>query len=100
MHAVCASFFDKPRIDGVGGARRRNVNDGGVGAGFGAGLGDRVEHGQVEMGRAAFTGRNAADHFGAIGEALLGVEGRRLAGETLGDDFGVFVDQHGHEANS
>src|SRR6204780_3141945 len=52
------------------------------------------------MGRAAFAGRHAADHFRAVGDRLLGMEGAVLAGETLADDLGIFIDEDGHYAAS
>ena len=48
------------------------------------------------MRRAAFAGRDAADHLGAVGDRLLGMEGAVLAGEALADDLGVLVDEDGH----
>jgi hypothetical protein len=42
---------------------------------------------------AALAGRDAADHLGAVGDRLLGVEGAGLAGDPLGDDLGVRVDE-------
>src|ERR1700704_4210024 len=50
------------------------------------------------MGRAAFAGRSAADHLGAVGGRLLGMERAVLAGEALADDAGVLVDEDGHQA--
>ena len=48
------------------------------------------------MGRAALARRDAADHLGAVGDRLLGVERALLAGEALADDLGVLVDEDGH----
>ena len=48
------------------------------------------------MGGAAFAGRGAAHHLGAIGDGLLGMEGALIAGEALADDLGVLVDKNGH----
>ena len=61
--------------DRVSRAGRRDVDDGGLGARRLAGLGHRVEDRQADMLRAAFAGRNAADHLGAVGDGLFGVEG-------------------------
>ena len=47
---------------------------------------------------AAFAGRGAADHLGAVGDRLFGMEGAVLAGEALADDLGVLVDEDGHHA--
>ena len=38
---------------------------------------------------AAFARRDAADHLGAVGDRLLGMEGALRAGEALADDLGV-----------
>src|SRR6202171_1493790 len=48
------------------------------------------------MGAAALARRGAADHLGAVGDRLLGMEGTVLAGEALADDLGVLVDQERH----
>ena len=56
------------------------------------GLRDGVEYRQVEMLAAAFAGSDSADDFGAVGNGLLGVEGAFLAGESLDEEAGVFVD--------
>src|ERR1700687_4344700 len=49
---------------------------------------------------AAFARRGAADHLGAVGDRLLGMDGAVLAGEALADDLGVLVDEDGHYAAS
>src|SRR5262249_47541324 len=84
--------------DRIGRARRRHVDHARVGAGLGRGLGDRVEHRQVEMIPAALAGRPAAHHPGAVGDRRLRMKGAVLAGETLADDLGVLIDQDGHQA--
>ena len=78
--------------DGVGRERWRHVDHRGVGAGGLYGILDGVEHRQADVLAAALAGRDAADHLGAVIEHLLGVEGTLRAGETLHDDFGVFID--------
>jgi hypothetical protein len=45
----------------------------------------------------ALARRHAADHFCAIGDSLFGVESALLAGETLTQDFGIFVYENAHE---
>src|SRR5437016_1029310 len=52
------------------------------------------------MGCAAFARRGAADHFGAIGNRLLGMERAILAGETLADHAGVLIDEDAHDRSS
>ena len=61
--------------DGVGGKGRRHIDHRCIGPGDGARLVDRVEHRQVKVAAAALAGRDAADHLGAIGDGLFGVEG-------------------------
>ena len=46
-------------------------------------FGDGIEHRQVQMLLAALARRDAAHHFGAVGDGLLGVERAFLAGEAL-----------------
>ena len=59
---------------------------------------DGVEDRQALDRFAAFAGRDAADHLGAVFQAALGVELPDLAGDSLADDAGVFVDQDAHGA--
>ena len=49
------------------------------------------------MRRAAFAWRRAADQLRAIGDCLFGMEGAGLAGETLREQLGVFIDENGHD---
>ena len=49
---------------------------------------------------AAFARRGTADHLGAVGDRLLGMEGAVLAGKSLADDFGVLVDENGHASTA
>ena len=49
---------------------------------------------------AAFARRHAADHLGAVGDRLLGMEGALRAGEALADHLGVRVDEDRHQAAS
>ena len=79
-------------------ARWRHVNHRGVGAGFFFGLGHRVEHRQIEVGRATFAGADAAGHLGAVGDRLFGVEGAVFAGEALANDARGGVDENGQRA--
>ena len=48
------------------------------------------------MDGAALAGRGAANHSGAIGNRLLGMEGAILAGKALTDDLGFRIDKNGH----
>src|SRR4029077_4258239 len=86
--------------DGVGRAGGRHVDHTRVAAGLVLRLLDGVEHRQPEMGGPAFAGRGAADHLGAVGDRLLGMEGAVLAGESLADHLGVFVDEDRHQTCS
>ena len=43
------------------------------------------------MGGAAFAWRNAADHLRTVSNRLFGVESTLASGETLADNFGVFI---------
>ena len=62
--------------DRVGGAGRRHVDDAGVGAGRRLRLGDGVEDRQAEVRSVPpLPGDDAADHLGAVGDRLLGMEG-------------------------
>ena len=45
---------------------------------------------------AAFAWGHAADDIGAVADHFLGVEGGLVAGESLHDDAGLFVDQNAH----
>ena len=58
---------------------------------------DGVEDGQVVgVALAALAGGDAADHFGAVLEAIAGVEGARFAGDALADHAGFLVDEDAH----
>ncbi len=82
--------------DGVGGKGGRYVDDRGGGAGLVDGFADGVEDGEAVDGRAPLAGGDAADHLGAVVAGPLGVEEAGGAGDPLGDDFGVFIDQNAH----
>src|SRR5690606_2546528 len=86
--------------DGIGGARRRDVDDGGFGAGGFDSFAYRIEDGEAEVFGAALAGGDAADVVGAVLEPLLGVEGSVFPGDALGDDLGVFGDENGHGDSS
>src|SRR5690606_18200653 len=73
----------------------RNVDRGGVRAGPGHRLVDRVEAREAEVFAPALAGRHAADHLRAVGDGLFGVEGALAAGDALADDAGVFFDEDG-----
>src|SRR3990167_263867 len=44
----------------------------------------------------AFTWRYTTDYFGAIMQTLFGVKSTVFSGKTLGDDFGVTINQNTH----
>src|SRR5690606_41766153 len=98
--------------DGVGRERRRHEDHGGVGAGGLHGLAHGVEARHVDLVAvraarharavglaleahrlAALAGAHGADHVGAVGDRLVGVEGSGLA-EALHDLPGVGVDEY------
>ena len=66
------------RIDGfehrVRRVRRRDVDDRGIGARLRDRVGDGVEDRQIEMGAAALSRGDAADHLGTVGDGLLRME--------------------------
>src|SRR5208283_4774846 len=82
--------------NGVGCERRRDEDNGRVGAGVFDGFGYSIENGAFQVIAAAFAWRDAADNRGAVGDGLLGVEGAFLAGETLNEQARVFVDEYAH----
>jgi hypothetical protein len=83
--------------DGIGREGRRHVDDAGVGAGCLDRFLHRIEDGKADMGLAAFAGGDAADHLGAVGDRLLGMESALGAGDALGDHAGGCVDENGHQ---
>ncbi|EJK61929.1 hypothetical protein THAOC_17492, partial [Thalassiosira oceanica] len=80
---------DRGRAEGGG-----HVDDARVRLDGGHGVGDRVEHGQVEVGLPALPGGDAPDHVGPVLDGLGRVEGPLLAREALADDAGGRVDPH------
>jgi hypothetical protein len=56
-----------------------------------------IENWKIQMGLAAFTGGNTADHLSAIGDRLFGMKRALTAGKSLTDDFGIFVDEDCHD---
>src|SRR5215213_867621 len=84
--------------DGIRGAGWRHVDHACVAAGFFLRLHHGVEHRQAEMRLPPFARRRAADHFRAVVDRGLRMEGAVLAGETLADELSVSVDQDGHQA--
>src|SRR5512133_1664846 len=82
--------------DGVGGEGGRDVDDGGGGAGLFYGFDDGVVDGKAVDDCAALAGRYAADHLGAVVAGPLGMKEAGGAGDPLGDDFGVLIDQDTH----
>jgi hypothetical protein len=70
-----------------------------LGACFFDGLVAVVEDGQAVFALgAAFSGHDSADHFGAVFEALGGVECAGPSGDALADYFGVGVNEDAHGA--
>ena len=75
----------------VRGKWRRHKNHGGVGAGFVDSLLHRVKDRPPLMGSSTFAGGHAADNFGAIFCAALGVERAFAAGNSLHDQASFFI---------
>src|SRR5262249_36537467 len=88
------------RIDRLADRVRRagggHVDDAGVAVGLFARLGNGIEYRQAEMNGAAFPGRSTADHLGALGHRLLGMERAIPAGDPLTDDSRFLVDEDWH----
>src|SRR2546425_4996356 len=61
---------------------------------------DGVEHGPVEMARAALPGGHACHHVRPVGDHLLGVERPLVARETLDHDGGALVEQDAHATSA
>ena len=81
---------------GVGCKRRRHKHNAHVRAGFGDGLGDRVEHGTVEVRLPPFSRSYTTNHIGAIFNHLACVESAFASCEALHNDLGVAVDENAH----
>ena len=80
MHTISGISASIASQNRVRRARRRHVDHAGVGPGLLARLRHGVEHRQVRDAVAPpLPGRDAADHLGAVGDRLLGVEGAVLA---------------------
>ncbi|MND44866.1 hypothetical protein D3C80_357150 [compost metagenome] len=82
--------------DRVFAERSRNVDNRSVSTGSRNGFFNGVEHWQAQVSGAALAWGHAANHLGAVGDGLFGVESTLRAGEALADDFGVFIDQDAH----
>ncbi|SPO56510.1 exported protein of unknown function [Pseudomonas sp. JV551A1] len=91
LDAAEGSFQDRVLAE-----RSRNVDDRSVSAGSFHSFFHGVEHWQAQVGGATLAWGYAADHLGAVGDGLFGVESTLRAGEALADDFGVFIDQDAH----
>src|SRR5258706_9915322 len=83
--------------DGIARERGGDENHGGNCAGFVHGLLNRIENRQaIGVFLAAFSGGDAADHFGAVFEAAFGVKSPGRSGDALADHLGAFVDEDAH----
>src|SRR5690606_9666902 len=76
--------------------RSRNVDHAGGGASLFNGFLYGVEHRQAQVSGTALARGHAANHLGAVGDGLFGVESALRAGEALADYLGVFIDQDAH----
>ena len=85
--------------DGVGRKRRRNENDGRVGAGLAARFVDGVEDIDAFVFGAAFAGRDAADNLACRTSRPEGVKRSFFAGESLNQQPCVLVDQYAHRCS-
>src|SRR6266404_4430149 len=86
--------------DRIRGKGRRHVDHARIAAGLDVRLVDGVEDREVEMAGTTFTRRHAANHLGAVGDRLLGVEGALGAGEALAQHLGRSVNEYRHQAAS
>src|SRR5713226_9339119 len=84
--------------NGVGGKCRRHKNDRSIRGGFTHGVGKGVEHGPVEMLRAAFARGYAADYVRAVLDHLLRVKGAFAARKALHNEPRFFTHQNAHRA--
>ena len=100
--AAVLAFTAQPALAGISisacfGSSRHGSSHGRVVHGSSHGIGDGVEDGQtVGILLPSFSGRDAPDHFRAVIEAALGVEGPEGAGDALADDLGIRVDEDAH----
>ena len=80
----------------LSGARTTLIGPNCPGVGRRACSSDGIIHRQAKVPRAALAGRDAADHLGAVGDRLFGMERAVLAGKPLADHLGVAVDEDRH----
>jgi len=88
----------QPRVfrfqNGICRERRRNEDDGGVGAGLLDGLGDGVEDRPALVDGSALARGDPANDDSPVVCRALGVESAFLAGDALHDETSVFIDQY------
>src|ERR1051325_5903148 len=84
--------------DRVGGKRRRHVDNRSVGVGGSHRLLNRIEDRDAFEIRAALAGRHAGHHLRAVLLARMRVKLSGRAGDTLGEDPRVLVDEDAHRA--
>src|SRR5262245_46975131 len=82
--------------DGVGGKRRRNENDGRIGASRLHGRIHGIEDGPVRVGRAALSGSHTADYVRAVGDRLKRVKRALLSRKALHDEACILIDEDAH----
>ena len=80
----------------IGRVRRRHEGEAGLGAGGVHRILHRVEYRAAEVCLPALARRDAAHHPRAVGDHLLGVKGRLVAGEALHNHRCRFIDQNAH----
>src|SRR5580658_6030498 len=91
LDAGCRGFEDS-----VGGKLGRHIADADVGAGRFARLLDGVENGNAFEVGAALAGHHARDHLRSVFAACARVQLAGGAGDSLGEDAAVLVDENAH----
>ncbi|MNV18513.1 hypothetical protein D3C71_1093410 [compost metagenome] len=91
LDAAESSFQDR-----IFAERSRNVDHAGGSASGSYCVFNGVEHWQTQVLGAAFAWSYTTNHLGAVLDGLLGVETTLRTGNTLADNFGVFIDQDAH----
>ena len=78
--------------DGIGGERRGNVYNSGIGLNTISSLLHSVKHRQAKVQGATLLRSNTTNNLSSVGNGLLRVESSLLSSEALADHSGVLVD--------